>query len=145
VESYPTETAELRNALKPLVLVEVRFEDFERWINKPKDDWEFSDVAEFSRQVLHQRALQLFEGAKEKDQTRIIPLEYIHLVLTEVGNDKANDFASVFRVSETPGFERNEPLVENEKLFYEYGMAVSAAYAIKFNVNSILFTKKKIR
>ena len=145
VESYPTETAELRSVLKPLVLVEVRFEDFERWINKPKDGWKYSDVAEFSRQVLHQRALQLFEGAKDKEQARIIPLEYVHLVLTEVGNDKANDFASVFRVSETPGFERNEPLVENEKLFYEYGMAVSAAYAIKFNVNSILFTKKQIR
>lgn len=145
VESYPIEKPELRDALKPLVLVEVRFEDFENWIKKPKADWEFSDVNEFSRQVLHRRAIQLFEDAKEKEQTRIIPLEYIHFVLTEVGNDKANDFASIFRVSVTPGFERSEPLVENVRLFYEYGMAVSAAYAVKFNVNSILFTKKQVR
>ena len=66
------------------------------------------------------------------------------VVLTEVGNDKANDFASIFRVSELPGFERAEPLVENVRLFYEYGMAVAAAYAIKCKVDAILFTKKQI-
>lgn len=145
LESRPIETPELRDPLKPLVFVEVRFEDFEHWINKPKTDWQFSDVADFANEAFHQRGLQLFDSIREKEKTKIIPLEYIHLVLTEVGNDQANDFASIYRVSETPGFERSELLVENARLFYEYGMAVSAAYAIKFNVNSILFTKKQVR
>jgi hypothetical protein len=145
VESYPEETPDLKDPLKPLVFVDVRFEDFECWVGKPKAHWQFCDIAEFSTHALHQRALQLLESTKEKKATRIIPLEYIHLVLTEVGNDKANDFASIFRVSELPGFEREEPLVENVRLFYEYGMAVSAAYAIKCKVNTILFTKEQIR
>jgi hypothetical protein len=145
VESYPEESSESYDRLKPLVLVDVRFEDFERWVKKPKADWQFSDVANFSSQVLHQRAMQLLEEAKDQEQTKIVPLDYIHFALTEVGNDKANDFASIYHVTETPGFERQEPIIENVMLFYEYGMAVSAAYAIKRKVNAILFTKKRIR
>jgi hypothetical protein len=30
-------------------------------------------------------------------------------------------------------------------MFFEYGMAVAAAYAIKRKVNAVLFTKKRIR
>jgi len=145
IESYPEETIESHDPLKPLVLVDVRIEDFERWIKKPKKHWEFSDVANFSSQVLHQRATQLLGEAKDKEQTKVLPLDYIHFVLTEVGNDKANDFASIYYVSEMPGFERQEPVIENVRIFYEYGMAVSAAYAIKRNVGAILFTKKVIR
>ena len=145
VESYPEETPESKDPLKPLVLVDVRFEDFERWLKKPKAHWQFSDLASFSSQVLHQRAMQFLEEAKDKEQTKVFPLDYIHFVLTEVGNDKVNDFASIYHVSETPGFERQEPVVENVMLFFEYGMAVSAAYAIKRKVNAIFFTKKQIR
>ena len=145
VEAYPEETPESKDPLKPLVLVNVRFEDFERWLAKPKVHWQFSDLANFSSHVLHQRAMQLLGEAKDKEQAKVFPLDYIHLVLTEVGNDKANDFASIYHVSETPGFEKQEPIVENVRLFFEYGMAVSAAYAIKRKVDTIFFTKKRIR
>lgn len=145
LESCPDEALESTEQLKPLVFVEVKFEDFAQWINKPKAGWQFFDIAEFSSEVLHQRAMSLLEQAKDKEQTRIVPLDYVHLVVNEVGNDKANDFASIYYVSEVPGFERREPLVENVRLFFEYGMAVAAAYAIKRNVNAVFFTKTRIR
>jgi hypothetical protein len=145
VESYPEDTPESRDPLKPLVLVEVRFEDLERWIKKPKAHWQFPDLAKFSSRVFHKRAMQLFEDAKDKEQIRVVPLDYIHLALTEVGNDKANDFASIYYVSEVPGLERKEPLVENVRLFFQYGMAVAAAYAIRCKVKTILFTKERTR
>lgn len=141
--SYPEETPDSKDPLKPLVFVDVSFEEFESWVEKPKTKWQFSDLAEFSSHALHLRVLKLLETAKDKGATSIFPVEYIHLVLTEVGNDKANDFASMFRVSELPGFEREEALVENVRLFFEYGMAVAAAYAIKCGVNAILFTKTR--
>ncbi|MBI5387763.1 MAG: hypothetical protein HZA90_24135 [Verrucomicrobia bacterium] len=145
LKSYPDEELGSTEPLKPLVLIEVRFEDFAQWIKKPKTRWLFSDIGEFSSEVLHHRAMSLLEDAKEKEQTLVVPLDYIHLIVNEVGNDKANDFASIYFVSEVPGFERKEPLVENAKLFFEYGMAVAAAYAIKRKVNTILFTKVRIR
>lgn len=145
LKSCPDEVLESTDPLKPLVFVEVKLKDFARWVKKRKAHWQFSDIAEFSSEVLHQRALSLFKGAKDKEQTQIIPLDYIQLIVNEVGNDKANDFASIYYVSEVPGFERKEPLVENAKLFFEYGMAVAASYAIKRKANTVLFTKVRIR
>lgn len=145
LKSCPDEVLESTDPLKPLVFVEVKLKDFARWVKKPKTRWEFSDIARFSSEVFQRRAVSLFEEAKDKKQMQLIPLDYVHLVVNEVGNDKANDFASIYYVSEVPGFERKEPLVENAKLFFEYGMAVSAAHAIKRKVSTILFTKVRIR
>ncbi len=63
--------------------------------------------------------------------------------MNEVGSDKANDFASIYYVSAVPGFERKEPIIENAKMFFEYGMPMSAAYAIKRKVNALLFTRNR--
>jgi len=145
LDSYPEETPESKDQFKPLVLVKVNFEDFTRWIKKPKAKWQFSDLAQYSCEALHQKATLLLEEAMDKEQTEIVPLQYIHLVVNEVGSDKANDFASIYYVSELPGFEKNEPLIENAKLFFEHGMAVAAAYAIKHEVHAILFSKKQVR
>jgi hypothetical protein len=144
-KAYPDETLESKEPLKPFVFVELNFEDFMHWIQKPKEQWQFSDIGKFSSKEFHRRAMTLLEEAKEKEQMQIIPLNYIHFVINEVGNDKANDFASIYDVSEVPGFERMEPLVENVRIFFEYGMPVAAAYALKRKVNTILFTKVRIR
>ena len=84
------------------------------------------------------------EAAKDKEQTMIVLPDYVHLVVNEVGSDKANDFCSIYHVSEVPGFERSEPILENVKLFFEYGMAVAASYAIKRKVGSVLYSKRRI-
>jgi len=144
VESYPKEEPKSTEPLKPIVLVDVKFEEFDRSVEKLKAQWNFRDVCEFANEVFYQRGLSLLKEAKEKNKIRIVPLYYIHLIVNEVGTDKVNDFASIYYVSELPGFERNELLVENEKLFYEHGMAVATAYAIKHKVDTILFTKKRI-
>lgn len=145
LKACPDEAQEMAQPLKPLVFVEVKFDDFVCRMERPKAQWHFSDIGEFSSEVFHQRALLLLNEAKDKNDTNIVPLEYVHFALSEVGSDKANDFASIFYVSEVPGFERREPLVANVRVFFEYGMAVAAAYAIKRNVKAIFYTKERIR
>jgi len=142
--SGPDEAHEITVPLEPLLLLDVKFDEFERWITKPKGQWRFSDINAFANEILTQRALPLLETAKDKERTQILPLDYIHLVVNEVGTDKANDFASIYYVSEVPGFERNDLLVENARMFFEHGMAVAAAYAIKRKANSIFYTKRKV-
>jgi hypothetical protein len=144
LKSYPDEVIESKNPLKPLVFIEVTFDEFTCWIGKPKVRWQFADLGKFASGVLHQRALTILNEAKDKEQTLVVPLDYVHLVVNEVGNDKANDFTSIYYVSELPGFERKEALVENARLFFEYGIAVAAAHAIKRKVNTVLFTKIRI-
>lgn len=139
----PDETSEVTDPLEPLLLLDVKFEEFAHWISKPKEQWQFSDINHFANEILTQRALPLLQSAKDIEQTQVLPLDYILLVVNEVGTDKANDFASIYYVSEVVGFERNEALVENAKMFFEHGMAVAASYAIKRKVNSLFYRKRK--
>jgi len=144
LKACPDEAQEMTQPLKPLVFVEVTFEDFVSWMERPKAQWQFSDIGEYTSEVFHQRALLLLNEAKDMNDTHIVPLDYVHFALSEVGSDKANDFASIYYVSEVPGFDRKGPLVENVRVFFEYGMAVAAAYAIKRNVKTIFYTKERI-
>jgi hypothetical protein len=130
--------------LKPFVLVELKFEDFERSMKKPKAEWAFSDVAGFAGGEFHKRALLFLEQAKDKEKLSIIPLTYIHLIVNEVGSDKANDFSSMHYVSEVLGFERSDVVVKNARLFFEYGLALAASYAVKLKADAILFTKVRV-
>jgi hypothetical protein len=143
LKACPDESLETTEPLKPLIFVEVNFKDFARRIQKPKSRWHFVDVANFASEVIHQRAMAIIEAARDTEQTMIVPPDYVHLVVNEVGSDKANDYASISHVCEVPGFERREPIVENAKLFFEYGMAVAAAYAIQRKLSSVLYTKRR--
>jgi hypothetical protein len=143
LESCPDEERESSNPLKPFVFVDVKFDDFARWKKTPRKHWQFSDIGTFSSKVFHQHAVSILEEAKDTDKSRIVPLEYVHLMVYEIGNDKANDLVSLHYVCTLPGFERKKPLVKDLKLFWEYGMVVAAAYAIKRKVSSILYTRQR--
>jgi len=140
----PDEANEESDPLQPLLILEVKFDGFARWISKPKEQWQFSDINYFAHEILTRKVLPLLESAKDKEKTKILPLDYILLVLNEVGTDKANDFASIYYVSEIVGFEREEVLVENAKVFFEHGMAIAASHAIKRKVNALFYLKRKV-
>ncbi len=57
LKSCPDDVRQFAEPLKPLVFVEVKFEDFARWIRKQKAHWQFSDIGNFSSKVFHQCAL----------------------------------------------------------------------------------------
>lgn len=140
----PNEADDLEDPIKPILQLETKFEEFVRWVSKPRDQWGFSDLNYYAHEVLTQKALPLLEGARDLEKTQILPLDYILFVLNEVGTDKANDFASIYYVSETMGFEREELLVENAKVFFEYGMAIAASHAIKRKVNALFYQKRRL-
>lgn len=139
----PDEANEVSDPLKPLLVFDVNFDEFTGWVSKPIEQWRFSDINYFAHEILTRRALPLLESAKNKETTRILPLDYILLVLNEVGTDKVNDFSSIYYVSEVIGFEREEVLVKNAKMFFEHGMAVAASHAIKRKVNALFYVKRK--
>jgi hypothetical protein len=143
-KSYPNENGDDFEPLKPIVCIEVNFEDFARWVQKPKKNWQFGDLGKFSTELFHQQVMLLLADAKEKEHTMIVPLDYIHLIVNEVGNDKANDYSSIYHVFNVPGFERDELIVENQRVFFEHAIALAAAYAIKHKLSSVLYTKRRI-
>lgn len=57
----------------------------------------------------------------------------------EIGQDKANDLCSIWFVDEE--WDIRKPIAENLNIFFEHGLALSSAYAIKFDVPQVLYYK----
>jgi hypothetical protein len=127
--------------LKPFVPVQIRYEEFENGNEKPKEEWLFSDLCEFANSRFDQRTRDVLDSVKEKDEMSIVPLEYIHVVIREIGEDEANDLSSAYFISETPGFERKETIFENERMFFKYAIVLATAYAVKRGVDVVVFSK----
>lgn len=133
----------LNQPLEPFVPVSVKHEEFVEWFSKPINSCDFSDICKFATHKFDLKGLDILGRAKVKEQTTIIVPEYIYLVVQEIGQDKANDLCSIYHVSEIPGFERQEAIIENVQLYWEYGASVAAAYAVKRNVNILVYSKKQ--
>jgi hypothetical protein len=66
---------------------------------------------------------------------------YIYLRTEEIGQDKAHDVSSIYYISAVAGIEEERPLVENQRAFFEYALAVAAAYAIKLGCKFVVHEK----
>jgi hypothetical protein len=133
----------LDQLLEPFVPVAVKYEEFIAWVSKPVADCEFSDICKFSTHQFNLKVLDLLGRTKEKEQTTIIVPEYIYLVVQEIGQDKDNDLSSIYYVSETPGFERKEVIIENAQLYLEYAASLAASYAVKRKVDVLFYSKRQ--
>ena len=123
--------------------LEVKYANFLAWISKPSKDWQFADICEFATYLFEIRIRDILERLKDKEKTKIIPPEYIYLIVHEIGQDEVNDLCSIYYVSETPGFERKEVILKNEKLFFKYGVVVAASYAVKRKVDVVFYSKRQ--
>ena len=74
----------------------------------------------------------------------IVAPESILLIVSQIGQDEANDLSSIYYISEIPGFERREVIVENQKLFFNYAKSLATSYAIKRNVDVLIYSKQKL-
>lgn len=127
--------------LMPIVRVNVDYAAFEDRCKKSSLGWTLSDLFECANEVFNTKVHDLINGAWDKEKLNIIVPEYIHLVVKEIGQDKANDLCSIFYISEILGPERREAIIENERLFFEYGVAIAASYAVKRDIGVVLYTR----
>lgn len=84
----------------------------------------------------------IFERTFEFSESRIA-LSYILLYIIEVGVDKANDYASIYYVSELPGFERKKSIIKGKRMKYEFGISLASVYAVLYNVPCIYYIRNQ--
>jgi len=133
------EERKLSQKLRPFVPVDVDYDEFGRWTSKPSRDWLFSDLSRFATHLFELRIREVLGRLKDKKDLAIVLPEYIELVVTEIGQDQANDLASIYYVSEMSG--RKVCVIENERIFYEYGATLAASYAVKRKVDMVVYSK----
>jgi hypothetical protein len=123
--------------LKPFVPIDVKFEDFVKWASESMVQMNFKTVCEFTRYLFQQQMLRLLGPCIEGTEPSVIPVDYIRCDICEIGQDQANDYASITYVSELPGFEREEIIVENARLYFEPAIKLAGAYAIKRKLEAV--------
>lgn len=130
--------------LKPFVAIGVTYSDFIEWIARTNGNWRFADISEFAAEQFSTEVRKIVEASKSKSEVMISPLEYILCVVEEIGQDQANDFASIYYISRILGFEREELLLEKTRMFFEYALSVAGAYALKEGVSDVFYTRIQV-
>ena len=136
-----TEDGNLDDPMKPLVPVPMTYDEFLEHTGKPFDQVWPSDLYEYAVELFDSRVRVLMEHAQDSDALDIIVPTYIHLAVREIGQDRANDMCSIHFVSEMLGMERRETILDNERMFFEHGLALASAYALKRNAGTVIYTK----
>jgi hypothetical protein len=127
--------------LKPFVAQPVTFQDFRARSQKPLSECQFSDLCAFASLRFDAQIREVAERIIEKQKTTVLPLEYLHVIVQEIGDDEANDLASLYHVCDTPGFQRKQAIFENQRIFLNYALAVAASYAVRRRLDFVIFSK----
>lgn len=131
--------ADSAKPLRPFVEIHVTADDFARWAMLDQREKTFKSLMAYSVELFQQQISERIENAKDISETKIQPATYVFLRVDELGQDKADDISSIYLVSTVPGFEREVPIIENKRLFFEYSLAVAAAYAVKEDIPFVYY------
>ena len=131
--------SEERDLLQPLVPVEVKFSDFSQWSKDNQSEITFESLCQFTCEVFKVEMRKLLDSAVPVESQGILSSRSIVLRIREIGQDKANDLCSLYNRSETPGFEREDLIAENLNIFFDYGKALAAAYAIQLSAGRVVY------
>jgi hypothetical protein len=130
-------------ALRPFVAVPITFEEFRAQSPKPAAECQFSDLCAFASRRFDAEIRAVTDRIREKQPETVLPLDYLHVLVQEIGNDEVNDLASLYHVCDTPGFQRKQPLFENERIFLNYALTVAASYAVKRHLDFVVFSRTR--
>jgi len=141
---FANNESETHNKLmQPFVTIEVEYEEFMANREVDKANPTFRELCLYANEVFDRKARDLMNSAIDKAKSNLILPEYIFLLVEEIGQDKANDLCSIYYVRQYLGQENSTVVLENEKLFFEYGLALAASYAIKYDVSVIIYERNQ--
>ena len=124
---------------KPFVNVEVNYDKFRKQYSG--DEVFFEQLCIYATDVFQDQVRKLMESAMSQAETHIILPEYILLAVEEIGQDKANDLSSIYHVRQSLGQQKIDAILKNKQLFFEYGLALAASYAVKHRVSIVMYER----
>ncbi|MCH8805858.1 MAG: hypothetical protein IH986_07200 [Planctomycetes bacterium] len=129
---------------RPFVPVEVACTEFDAWCNREQRHRTGRALCEFTATVFTERARALVKDARERSARSIVSPTYMLVRVEEIGQDSANDVCSVMLVREVGA---DDPIVtgivSNLRAFFEYALAIAAAYAIKRGVGTVMYVRDR--
>jgi len=135
------EAKRLNSKLTPFVEVEIDFYECQRWCNQHYEQWGFSEVCQYTNTLFDKRVKEVIAKAIQRSEAKVLAPHYIYLLTEEIGQDMENDLSSIYYISEVLGFEHKETILKNERLFFEHALALTAAYAVKWKADIVMYDR----
>ena len=130
------------NTVQPFVPVSIEGEALLDLVKKGQLT-NFSDICGYANTVFEDVVREIMFSARGVCDTKIELGRYILLVNREIGRDKKNDLCSIYIAENVSDPEILETLVDGERIFFEHGLSLAAAYALKKNISMVLHYKDK--
>ena len=135
------QTQALSSTTTPFVPVTVEFNSYIAWCKRKKCRRGSQTVCLYANVLFEDSVRQLIVHAQDRASSSIVVPRYVLLVTEVIGQDMANDLSSIYLVNDDIAGERREPLLENQRMFFEHGLPVAAAFAMKRGVHAIRYEK----
>lgn len=129
---------EYSTILKPFVPVMLNIEDIRHLLDANKI-YNFSDLCQYAADKFNENYKRIVNSTQNVNEISIVLSKYIYVIIKEIGIDQKNDLSSIYIVENINDVERTKILVENERIFHEYALTLASAYAVKNDVDFILF------
>ncbi|TKJ35443.1 MAG: hypothetical protein CEE38_14810 [Planctomycetes bacterium B3_Pla] len=131
------------NKFQPFVGIDIEYEDCISCYRQEGEKLSFSNLCCVASEIFNIKIRSIIDGAINKLESSIVLPTYIFLLTEEIGKDKAFDISSIYYFNETPGFERDDIIVANERLFFEYALALASAYAVSMDLEAVVYEKNE--
>lgn len=126
---------------RPFVPVAVSFDACAQWCERHGRAFAIEGVCNYANSLFGEAVRRVLDRAQEYGASPILVPRYVLLVTEVIGKDMANDLSSIYLVSNDLSGERRQPLIENQRVFFEHGLALAAAYAVKHGVDTVRHEK----
>lgn len=136
------EETEYENVIQPFIRVGLEYDDLVKRIEE-KYITRFYDLCNYANDIFSKRVREIIFSARDINSTKVELDRYILLVVREIGRDKKNDLCSIYVARNVGEPEILETFIENERIFFEHGVSLASAYALKSGVRMVLHYKDK--
>lgn len=132
------------NSLKPLVRTPFTFDEWQAWFAETgRTNAHMVDVYEFASVRFQANIKEILDRASELKQNCFQPSRYILVATDEIGQDRANDLSHIAKVTSSSDAERRiAPILEDQRIFHEYAIALAGAYALKEGFEQVMWIRR---
>lgn len=126
---------------KPFVPVKVDFDGCLKWCDREDRALGTQTVCDYANNVFETSVRRVLERADDFGDSPIVTQRYVLLVTEVIGQDMANDLSSIYVVNDGFDGAHRQPIVENQRIFFEHGLAIAAAFAVKHGLHFVRHEK----
>ena len=130
------------NSTQPFIPVAIEYTNLAEKIGE-KYITRFHDLCSYANDIFSERVREIIFSARDIADTNIELEKYILLVIREIGRDKKNDLCSIYEAQNIEGQKILKTFIENERIFFEHGVSLASAYALKNNIGMVIYYKDK--